>query len=109
MSVNCVPPGRTSPYQNGEDASAKALSLKPVFRQAVVSGDDASFVPRRNRQLVLVVNRTAPSLIDAQSNAPKTVSRVNMLAVCQIALQIPSSNFGKGKSHRANSSELCWS
>src|SRR5207249_733772 len=59
MSLNWVPPTRVevSPvvsYQNGASASAKAASLKLVLRHAVMSGSDASFVPRKNLQVACI-------------------------------------------------------
>src|SRR5436190_15289984 len=57
MSVICVPPGNTSPYQNGAGAMAHAESSKFNCRQAVVSGVDASVRPLNHFQLgALVLN-----------------------------------------------------
>src|SRR2546426_7923041 len=92
MSVSSVPPGRASPYQKGEAASAKAVSLKPLARQAVLSGTDASFVPRKNRQVAFVLNRTAPSAIDAHSRIMKIIARENTAGVWQIAWENSSAN-----------------
>ena len=78
MSDNCVPPARTSPYQNGAGASAKAASLKFVPRHAVVSGRDASFVPRRNRQVELKGDKTADSALKVQHSSPSRMRRVIM-------------------------------
>src|SRR5687768_7796281 len=55
MSVSWVPPGRTSPYQNGAEALEKpaALSSKASVRQ-VEAGEDASLLPLRKRHTELV-------------------------------------------------------
>ena len=78
MSVNCVPPGRTSPYQKGAGASAKVASLKLVPRQAVMSGIDASAVPRRKRQVEFKGNNSAAWTAKVQKSNPRAMERVNM-------------------------------
>src|SRR5687768_17416553 len=78
MSVNCVPPGRTSPYQNGAGASANPASLNPARRHAVVSGEDASALPRRKRQVELVENKVADWAGTARHSRPMSRRRVNM-------------------------------
>src|SRR5689334_9768686 len=61
MSVNCVPPVRTSPNQNGDGAllNPALASSKATVRHAV-TGDDASLVPRRNRQMEFVEKSSVP-------------------------------------------------
>src|SRR6185369_10904264 len=65
MSSSWVPPGRTSPYQNGAGAleNPAAVSLNELVRQAAI-GDDASLVPRRNRQTELVEKTSVPRTRD---------------------------------------------
>jgi hypothetical protein len=78
MSVNSVPPGRTSPYQKGDGASTKLESSKVFVRQSVLSGREASLVPRRNRQVEFVENKTAACAGSVQHSSPRSRSRVNM-------------------------------
>src|SRR3954463_3889807 len=91
MSVNCVPPGRTSPNQKGEEASANPASLKLVLRQAVVSGKEASLVPRKNRQVEFVLNSNAPCVVEVQRRSPRIIRRENTAAGYQIAGKVAAS------------------
>src|SRR3954465_15363281 len=59
MSVSCVPPGRTSPYQKGVAPTVKAESSKSSRRHAVVSGEDASERPLKYFHVALVLKRRA--------------------------------------------------
>src|SRR5690348_15585783 len=71
MSVIWVPPGSTSPYQNGAGAVTKLTSLKVLLLHALI-GVEASTVPLASRQL-LAVGKTvkeADWLIPTTANTP---------------------------------------
>jgi hypothetical protein len=52
--------------------------LKVLLRHEVVSGEDASFVPLKKRQMELVEKRTADWAETEQSKSPRRTTRVNM-------------------------------
>ena len=64
MSVICVPPERTSPYQNGAGAFTKLTSLNVLLLHAEM-GFEASAVPLRKRQVLAVGNTVAEAFNNA--------------------------------------------
>src|SRR5512138_3707504 len=85
MSVNCVPPFSTSPYQNGAGASAKALSTKLRLLHAVMSGDEASDRPLKSLQFAFVLKSSAASADAADSaNANPTIVRINRVILMSV-------------------------
>src|SRR5689334_17801458 len=81
MSVICVPPGSTSPYQNGAGAAVNVDSSKFNCRHAVVSGVEASVRPLNHFQFgAFVLNRSAA---DATIWNPNTSAKAktNLFAI----------------------------
>src|SRR5436190_11327500 len=84
MSMSCVPPGRTSPYQNGAGAAVKAESSKLIPRQAVLSGDDASERPLKYFQdePVLKMSVASEGTMESASIKPSKKVRMRVIGEC---------------------------